>query len=577
MTKTFADFRIDLPGGASGEVDVLCPECSPTRKKKHVRCLGVNVEKGTWLCQHCGWAGGLGTGAHRNDQLHWRKPVYVRPEAPAIPEGLDVGMVQFFATRGIPAGVLRRNRISTQRVYMPQVEDHVKAICFPYYRGDQYINAKYRDREKNFRMEAGAERILYGLNDIDPARVVIVEGEIDKLSVEVAGITSCVSVPDGAPAINAKNYDSKFTFLEADAERLEAVKEWIIAVDNDPPGTRLEEELVRRFGVGKCKRVVWPEGCKDANDVLVQHGSEVLAECIRQAEEFPIQGVIYGHQLAKEIELLYAEGESRGVSTGWPSMDTCYTVQPGEVTVITGTPGSGKSNWLDALLVNLARDHRWIVPMFSPENSPLKRHMSRLMEKYVREPFRHGPSRRMSPERREEALEWCSWHFPMIMPEDEEDWTLENIFKIAQALILRHGIRGLVIDPWNELEHIRPAHLSESEYIGLSLKKVRQFARRTKLHVWIVAHPAKLYRTKEGTYPMPSLYDISGSANWYNKPDNGLVIYRDKGNPEAPVEVYTQKIRERSTGEIGQTNFKYNKVLADYEEYVVRDTWGSAS
>jgi twinkle protein len=576
MSKTFADFRIELPGGASGEVDVLCPECSATRKKKHVRCLGVNVEKGTWLCQHCGFAGGLGIGAHRND-LHWRKPVYVRPEPREAPDALDVGMVQFFATRGIPATVLRRNRISAQRVYMPQVEDHVKAICFPYHRGEQYVNAKYRDREKNFRMEAGAERVLYGLNDIDPARVVIVEGEIDKLSMEVAGITSCVSVPDGAPAINSKNYDSKFTFLEADADKLEVVKEWIIAVDNDPPGTRLEEELVRRFGVGKCKRVVWPEGCKDANEVLCQHGSEVLAECIRKAEEFPIQGVIYGKQLSKEIELLYEEGESRGISTGWPSMDKCYTVQPGEVTVITGTPGSGKSNWLDALLVNLARDHDWIVPMFSPENSPLKRHMSRLMEKFVREPFRAGPTPRMSPQRRNAALEWCSWYFPMIMPEEEEEWTLENIFRIAQALILRHGIRGLVIDPWNELEHVRPAHLSESEYIGLSLKKVRQFARRTGLHIWIIAHPAKLYRTKDGHYPMPSLYDISGSANWYNKTDNGLVIHRDKSNPEAPVEVHTQKIRERSTGEVGQTNFKYNRVLADYEEYALRDAWGPAS
>lgn len=577
MTKTFGDFRIELPHGASGEVDVLCPECSATRKKKHARCLSVNVEKGCWQCAHCGWAGGLGTGAKRHEDLHWRKPVYVRPAAKVAPEALDVGMVQFFAARGIDAAVLRRNRISTQRVYMPQAEDHVKAVCFPYYRGEEFINAKYRDREKNFRMEAGAERVLYGLNDIDPARVVIVEGEIDKLSVEVAGITSCVSVPDGAPAINAKNYDSKFTFLEADAEKLEAVKEWIIAVDNDPPGTRLEEELVRRFGVGKCKRVVWPEGCKDANDVLRQHGAEALAACIRNAQEFPIKGVIYGKQLSKEIALLYEAGESRGVSTGWPGMDKCYTVQTGEVTVITGTPGSGKSNWLDALLVNLSRNHDWIVPMFSPENSPLKRHMSRLMEKYIREPFRAGPTRRMSPERREEALEWCSWYFPMILPEEEDDWTLDNIFAIAQALILRHGIRGLVIDPWNELEHTRPAHLSESEYIGLSLKKVRQFARRTGLHIWIVAHPAKLYRTKDGHYPMPSLYDISGSAHWYNKPDVGIVIHRDKVNPDAPVEVHTQKVRERSTGEVGQTDFRYNRVLADYEEYVIRDAWAPAS
>ncbi|HEY4357981.1 MAG TPA: toprim domain-containing protein, partial [Acidobacteriaceae bacterium] len=328
--KTWADFRIELPHGASGEVDVTCPECSASRKKKHARCLGVNVEKGTFLCQHCGWAGGLGLGARRNETPHWHKPIYVRPTPKPIADDPDVAMVQFFAARSIPAPVLRRNRISLQTVYMPQVEDRVKAVCFPYFRGDELVNAKYRDREKNFRMEAGAERILYGLNDIDPKCCVIVEGEIDKLSVEVAGITSCVSVPDGAPAINAKNYDSKFTFLGPETE---AVQTWILAVDGDEPGTRLEQELVRRFGVEKCKRVTWPEGCKDANEVLMKHGVDRLRQCLDTAQEFPLAGVTYINDMAREIDLLYAEGERRGVSTGWPGFDKYFTVRPGELTV----------------------------------------------------------------------------------------------------------------------------------------------------------------------------------------------------------------------------------------------------
>lgn len=575
--KTFADFRIELPAGASGEVKVTCPECSPTRKKKHLRVLSVNVEKGTWFCHHCSWAGGLGTGARR-EELHWRKPEYVRPVPRHIPDDMDAHMLQFFEKRGIPLSVLQRNRVSIQRVYMPQVEDEVRAISFPYFRDDEYVNAKFRDKDKNFCMEPRAERVLYGLNDINPERVIIVEGEIDKLSVEVAGFTSCVSVPDGAPDVKAKHYESKFTFLEADADRIAAVKEWIIAVDNDAPGTKLEEELVRRFGIGKCKRVVWPEGCKDANDVLRQRGPTALAECIRNAQEFPIQGVIYASQLRKEIELLYEQGEARGVSTGWPGMDQFYTVQSGEVTVITGTPGSGKSNWVDAMLVNLARDQDWIVPMFSPENAPLHRHVSRLMEKFVREPFRAGPTPRMSPARRDAALEFVSWYFPMIHPEQEEDWTLDNIFKIAQALLLRHGIKGLVIDPWNELENQCPQGHNVSHYIGKQLRRIRQFARQTRLHIWIVAHPAKLQRSKQdGKYPVPSLYDISDSANWYNKVDNGLIVHRDKNQPDSPVEVIIAKIRERSTGETGCQQFKYNKVLADYDEYTVHDTWSAAS
>ncbi len=575
MSKTFGDFRIELPRGASGEIDVTCPECSAQRKKKNTRCLSVNVELGTWICHHCGYSGGLQQGVDRSRDLHWRKPVYTKPEARPVADELDVQLVQWFAARSISAPVLRRNRISLQTVYMPQVEDRVKAISFPYYRGEEFVNAKYRDREKNFRMEAGAERILYGLNDIDPARCVIVEGEIDKLSVEEAGITSCVSVPDGAPAINSKNYDSKFTFIDSAADQLATVKQWIIAVDNDPPGTRLEEELVRRLGVGNCKRVRWPEGCKDANDVLTKHGAAALKTCIDKAEEFPIEGVIYLNQLRKEIALLYEEGTSRGVSTGWQGMDRYFTVRPGEVTVITGTPGSGKSNWLDALLVNLASQHDWITPMFSPENQPLRKHASRLMEKFMREPFRAGPTKRMSPERRDEALEWVSWYFPMIAPPDESDWTLDNIFQTTEALIRRHGAKALVIDPWNELEHIRAPHLTESEYIGTSLRRVRQFSRRAGIHTFIVAHPKMLQRSKDGGFPMPTMYDISGSANWYNKPDNGIVIHRDKGKPESPIEVHIQKIRDRDTGELGQMDFRYNKVLADYEEQAPRDRWSA--
>lgn len=570
--KTFADFRITVPGGASGEVDVTCPECSPTRKKKHLRCLGVNVEKGTWLCQHCGWAGGLGTGPQRHD-LHWRKPVFVRPVS-APRSDIDPAVVDWFKGRGIPVSVLERNAIHARVVYMPQVEDHVKAIAFPYLRGEELINLKYRDRDKNFRMEAGAERVLYGLNDIDPKRCVIVEGEIDKLSVEVAGITSCVSVPDGAPAINAKNYDSKFTFLDTAVETLQQVEQWVIAVDNDAPGTRLEQELVRRFGAAKCRRVTWPDGCKDANDVLVKHGLTRLRTCIEQAAEYPIKGVVYLKQLQRDLELLYEQGECRGASTGWKQFDKCYTVQPGEVTVITGTPGSGKSNFLDALAVNMASNHDWVIPMFSPENSPLRKHAARLMQKFMRAPFRTGPTERMSPRQLQEALEWVSWYFPMISPEDESDWNLDNIIEINQALLLRHGCKGLIIDPWNELEANRPERMSETEFIGHSLKRIRRFARQTLLHVWIVAHPSKLYRNKDGRYPMPSAYDISGSAHWFNKPDNILVVHRDKNKPNAPVEIHAQKIRLQETGAVGRTDFRYNAVLADYiEVHPETDAW----
>lgn len=564
MTKTFADYGIDTGGKTQGELDTTCPQCSPTRKNKRARCLSVNADKGTWLCHHCGWSGGLGKDVQ---QLlpGWNKPKFRRPELTLPARN---GLTEWFAARGIPESVLDRNRVTRVEVYMPQVEDHAPAAAFPYYRGDELVNVKYRDRDKNFRMEAGAERILYGLNDIDPFFCVVVEGEIDKLSMEVAGYVSCVSVPDGAPSAATKDYASKFSFLEADEERLSKVEQWVIAVDNDEPGKRLEDELARRLGREKCLRVEWPAGCKDANDVLVKHGKEALQRCVESAKPFPLAGVFEIEDMAGKIRALFTHGWEKGVSTGWDEVDQFYTVRPGEFTVVTGIPNSGKSNWLDALLVNLARDHGWNFALFSPENQPLEDHMARMVEKYVRAPFMDGPTPRMTERELEQGMEFIGSRFSWILPDDDSDWTIETLLDRAKSLVYRKGIRGLVIDPWNELEHQLPHGESETVYIGNVLRTVRQWARRHGVHVWIVAHPAKLYREKDtGNYPVPTLYDISGSAHWRNKCDNGICVWRDFSDAAKAVQVHVQKVRFRQIGRPGMAQLRYEGPTATYREY----------
>jgi len=562
--NTWADFGLTIPTGASGEVDLTCPQCSAQRKKKSARCLSVNIDKGIWICHHCGFAGSL-TRGKEVVEVGWRKPQHRRP-SPLPIRPLDP-IEQWFANRKIPRLVIERNKITPAKVYMPQVEDHVGAIAFPYFRDGELINVKYRDRQKNFRMETGAERILYGCDDIDNAQCVLVEGEVDKLSIETAGIISCVSVPDGAPPPNAKNYAGKFSFL--DNARIETVKEWIIAVDNDPPGTRLEQELARRIGIEKCKRVRWPEGCKDANDVLVKHGAEALRKCIESAEPFPLSGVIRVMDLHQEITALYENGVQRGLSTGWKTLDEYYTVRAGEVTVVTGVPNSGKSNWVDGLIVNLMREHDWRFVMFTPENQPVANHISRIMEHYTRVPFRSGPTERMRPQDVEFCEAFLDEHVQFLLPADEDDWTLSFILERAEQLVRRCGIEGVVIDPWNEIQHERGFDTSETEYIGVALRRIRQFARRCHVHVWIVAHPTKLYRNKNGEYPVPTLYDISGSAHFRNKADNGIVIWRDLNDPgKHEVEIHIQKIRFREIGKLGGCSLKYNPVTGGYEEWL---------
>ena len=565
---TFADHRIDIPQTASGpEVQTTCPQCSKDRRKKTAKCLSANTEKGTWICHHCGWTGGLNSRDHKPAvPIHWNKPQYRRPD-PRPQMTLPQNALDWFHSRAITDAVLLRNRIDYGRAYMPQLEDHTEAIIFPYTRNGEVVNRKYRTiTDKLFRLEAGCELLLYGVDDITPDKPLIwAEGELDKLALEVAGFVNVVSVPNGAPAPGVKNYDSQFSFLDSDREKIEAVKHHVIAVDVDAAGARLEAELIRRLGVEKCSRIQWPAGCKDANDVLQKHGADDLAWFVSHADPLPIEGVFDISDRHQDIIRLYENGFEQSQCTGWARLDNYYTVRPGELTVITGIPSSGKSNWLDALLVNLARLHGWSFALFSPENLPLEQHMAAITEKYIRKPFDDGPTRRMSPAELEAAMGWVKDHFTWILPNSEDDWTVQKILTTAAQLCLRRGIRGLVIDPWNELESLRPSSMSETEYISSSLKRIRVFARQRAVHVWVVVHPAKLYRNDAGKYPVPTLYDCAGSAHWRNKTDNGLVVWRDLSDADSPeVQIHVQKIRFRHVGKRGMVKLYYQPACATY-------------
>jgi len=568
LDKQFSDYGIDIGSSTGPEISTTCPQCSSQRKKKTAKCLSVNTEKRVWVCHNCGWAGGIGDKQTRYDPT-WKRPPRKPDPRPHI--ALPQGVLNWFHSRGITDAVLLRNRIDYGRVYMPQIEDHEEAIIFPYFRGGELVNRKYRTvRDKNFRLDTGCELILYGLDDVDDESVIYVEGECDKLALEVAGFKSVVSVPNGAPPVGAKNYDSQFSFLESDWKRLESVKHNILAVDSDAPGVKLESELSRRLTIEKCSRVKWPEGVKDANEMLMKHGAEDLRWVIENAEPFPIQGVVEVNDKRDEVVRLYQKGFERGSNTGWFSLDKFYTVRPGEFTAVTGIPSSGKSAWIDCLLVNLALINDWRFALFSPENLPVEQHIASIAEKYKRKPFYDGPTPRMTREEVETVLPWVHGHFKWIMPTSEDDWTVDKILTAAGQLCLRYGIRGLVIDPWNELESLRPSKLSETEYISQCLKRIRVFARQRKVHVWIVVHPAKMYRNDDGNYPVPTLYDCSGSAHWRNKADNGIVIWRDlSGADTEEVEIHVQKIRFRQIGKRGVVKLYYNHVCATY-----RETWG---
>ncbi|MGH8580609.1 MAG: toprim domain-containing protein, partial [Gammaproteobacteria bacterium] len=512
--KTFAHFGIDIDGKVGEEVKTTCPQCSHTRKKKSYPCLNVNTEKGVWHCWHCDWSGGLLQGEERRSEPPPKRP----PRKPSYhpPLYLDRRAFAWLTDRGLTPEVIERAKIDWGRVYMPQEESEVYAVQFPFFRDGECVNVKYRTLDKLFRMAPGAERVLYGIDDIDPACVIVCEGEMDKLSLAVADFWSCVSIPDGAPAPTAKNYAAKFSYLEADEARLEPVTKFVLAVDADLPGRKLEEELARRLGYGRCWRVLWPEGCKDANDVLLKFGKEMLRSLVEQAKPYPVKGLIEVLDIADRIRAIYAHGLPKAEPTGFKSLDGLYSVRAGEFSVFTGIPSHGKSEFLDALMLNLTRAD-WRFGVYSAENLPLELHFSKLAEKVIGKPFARGPSPHMCGDELEQAIEELQEHVSFILPDHP---TLDCILELARVLVFRRGIKGLIVDPWNELDHSRAPNLTETEYVSQSLSQIRTFARAHAVHVFVVSHPTKLVKHKSGHYPVPTPYDISGSAHWRNKADN---------------------------------------------------------
>lgn len=566
--KTFRDFGIDVPAGASGDVKTTCPQCSPNRRKQSAPCLSVSLDEGVWNCWHCGWTGTLKARAEKAEP---KPKKIVKPAYDFSKLGLTPKVLEYFAGRGISEKALADNQVGYGAAWMPGPNAEVTCIQFPYIKGGQVVNVKYRDGQKNFRQAKDAEKCLFRFDEIEKRAaqdrtLIICEGEMDALALVTVGYNAVTSVPDGAPSPGTKNYEKKFSFLESAEALLSKYGRVVLCVDNDAPGQTLEHELARRIGFEKCFRVTYPEGCKDINEVLVQHGKDAVSGVITEAKAMPIAGLYTASDIKSDVELLYDQGFRRGLSTGWHSVNEFYTVRTGEMTIVTGIPGSGKSNWLDALTVNLSQMHGWSFCFCSPENWPVQRHAASIMEKLVKKPFAQsrGNSARMDRNDLELALEVMDGTFNFIMLGDDE-MTLDVILAKARASIFRHGVKGVILDPWNEFEHNRPAGLSETEYISQALSKVRRFARVNDVHVWIVAHPTKLHKDKEtGEYPVPTLYDISGSAHWYNKADNGITVYR---HMKADLtDIYVGKIRFREVGQRGKATLAYCRDTGTYHE-----------
>ena len=472
---------------------------------------------------------------------------YKKPAKLANETAPDEKVLEWFASRGIPSEIVVQEGI-TQAARTFQKKDYPeKCILFPYTVEGELTNRKYRGAEKKiFMLEKDARLVPWRIDHIrNTAECIITEGEMDALSFIVAGRDDVVSVPNGAQ----KNLNWLEDFIET---HLEDKTRIYIAADTDAKGLELRAELIRRFGEEKCRIVTYGEGCKDANELLQQGGVEAVRKSIAEAQEVPLEGVFTAGDVRGELELLFEKGLQKGATLDMGELDDLLSLEVGRLLIVTGIPGDGKSEFLDEMAVHLSLRYDWRCAWFSPENFPVTLHHPKLMEKLIGKRFKKGT---MTPMEFEAAVGYLSRNFFDILP--EEGYRVDTILEKAEALVRRKGIRVFILDPYNCLEHQIPSGQSETQYISEFLEKLRSFAHRRQVLVVLAAHPTKMKKDPiSGKYPVPTMYDVSGSAAFFNKADFGLAIERDR--TQGVTRIHVQKVKFRHLGQLGVASFRYN-------------------
>lgn len=540
-------YRVEFKSGRQ-----ICPECSHLRKKKSDKCLEYYTDTKTAYCWNC------------NTTFFEYKPYeekqYLVPEWKNITKLSDKA-VKYFNSRMIKQETLNKMKVYSDTEYMPQFGKVIEVICFPYFMDGKLKNIKFRGANKSFKLVSGAELILWNIDCLKNFNdVIITEGEIDALSFVNIGFNNVLSVPNGA--------NNNLEYLDNYIQIFDNIKIIYLATDQDTKGIELRDEFIRRFGADKCKIVSFKE-CKDANEYMVKYSPDGLKQCIIEAKDCPVKGIIKTNNIQVELRDYFENGIQKGKEINYPVIDKFITWETGRLAIITGEPGSGKSEFVDYVVSKLNLIHHWKAAYFTPENYPLKYHYSKIFEKLIGKAFNKNDANEIEYDT---AYEYISDNFFWIL--NEEDLSIEKILEGAKFLIKTKGIKILVIDPYNKVEHQFDKNLNETQYISKFLDKIITFGKLHDILIFLIAHPRKMNRGD-----VPTLYDISGSANFYNKTDYGFTVHRrlnDDNLMTNDVDVYWQKIKFKHLGEQGISELKYNYNNGRFETGAV-DYWDNSN
>ena len=530
-------------GLEEGKKQGVCPDSTKCRQPKNHKkqCASYDWERGLGTCHNCNKSFQL----HTYQRKGKAEKVYTKPEPPKALPSVGSKVIEWFKTRGISQETLVDLKVDEGPEWMPQTGKTENVIKFNYFMGSELTNVKYRDGRKNFKLFKGAEKVFYNIDSIVGYEYcVIVEGEMDVLALHEAGITNAISVPNGA-TLNTNNLD----YLDSCIDYFEDKEKVILAVDSDEAGQALQTELIRRLGSEVCHIATF-EDCKDANEYLLKYGKEKLTGRITGAKPVPLENVTTFRDIEDEVTDFVKNGFKPGFQIGLQNFDDIFSTYTGQFITVTGIPSSGKSDFVDQMVVGYNQNYGWKTAFASPENVPTYLHAHKLMRKV----WQGMPTRDdIGGDKWNQVADHCNSNFFHI---DMERYTLESVLKKAAELVKRKGIKCLVIDPFNKVRDVDAKTEDVNRYTMEYLTKIETFAKKFDVLVFIVAHPTKMYKDKDGKIEEPTMYNIKGGGEWYDASYHGILVHRNY--EEKTVKAKILKVKFQNLGENGaEAHFKW--------------------
>jgi twinkle protein len=538
----------------SGTEKIKCPICTDTRKNKSDKSLNIWHNNGTGKCFNDGC-----------NALFFRDSVekamitenYILPkqEWRNYTELSDKLVKYCEETRSITQLTLKHFNISEEKYYQPALENEVTNIVFNYFEGETLVNKKYRSANKKFTQSKSGKPIFYNINAvIGEDSAYIVEGEFDVLALYQIGIFNVISIPNGA-----NDNDNYWVNSE---KYIKDIKKFYIATDNDESGNNVADKIVQRLGKYRCERILFTG--KDANEDLV---NGVLTETIRQTKKYPVSGTFTSDDLIDKMIDLYDSGLPNCLEFKNPMLkplNNIFKLMFGHLCVGTGIPSHGKSNFTEWMVLNYVLENDIKASFFSPEHQPLELHYSTFVQKVIGKNY-FLDIQNESRATKEDLMtfhKWANQKIYLTSPDSGEYAHWDWLFDKFKEQILTFGINIFVVDAWNKVEHNNTKTTLEN--INRTLSRLTQFAQQHNVLIIVIAHPTKMKKKDDGMYEEPTLYDVSGSADFRNQTHDGFCIYRNFSEGD-----YTKfrnlKTKYTFQGEIGaEVEFDYHKPSGRY-------------